>query len=696
MNPQSPPPEIQIEPIPFRSGPSSGKPGRSGSLKRIIAGVIGLIFICLIGTAWFVFSAKQVVIGIEPEPDRLSVKGGVFAPLLGDYYLLRPGMYGLEAQKKGYRPLDTKFQVTKEKSQTLSFKLEKLPGEITFTAHRTGQPDLPITGAAVFVDGIEIGKTPIETVPVQAGSRKILVLAEQYQAAEFALNVKGMGQTQAVDVALKPDWADVSIRSVPEGAAVHIDGRRKGKTPVILQLTAGVYDLDLIAEKFKPAKMRLTVVADQAQTLETVHLEPADGILLIQTEPAGATVTVGGQYAGQTPVEIPLMPNREHGIRISKAGYRPETRKIKVAAAEKKTLNVALTPRKGVIHLSVAPSDAVLFIDGKKHGRVPKRLELVAVEHTLEVKKKGHTPYAVKITPRPGFPQQVKVALNPIKPLVKTLPGIIKTAGGYELRLIRPESYVMGSSRREQGRRSNESFRKIVLKRPFYMGTREVTNKEFRAFVSQHDSGEFGTKSLNSNPQPAVRLTWEQAAKYCNRLSKKEGLQPVYAVDGETITAVAPPGTGYRLPTEAEWEYCARFRKKSTLKKYPWGDRFPPENRTVNIADASAKDLLASTLENYEDGYPITAAPGVFSPNGMGLYDVGGNVAEWCHDYYSIYPYSSKKTYTDPVGPKTGKLRVLRGSSWRHAGISALRAAYRDYSKTGRPDLGFRICRYAK
>ena len=477
MNPQSPPPEIQIEPIPFRSGPSSGKPGRSGSLKRIIAGVIGLIFICLIGTAWFVFSAKQVVIGIEPEPDRLSVKGGVFAPLLGDYYLLRPGMYGLEAQKKGYRPLDTKFQVTKEKSQTLSFKLEKLPGEITFTAHRTGQPDLPITGAAVFVDGIEIGKTPIEAAPVEAGSRKIRVLAEQYQAAEIALNVKGMGQSQAVDVALKPDWADVTIRSIPQGPAVHIDGRPKGKTPVTLQLTAGVYDLELIAEKFKPVKMRLTVVADQAQTVETVNLEPADGILLIQTAPAGATVTIGGQYAGQTPIEIPLAPNREHGIRISKAGYRPETRKLKVAAAEKKTLDVALMPKKGVIHMSVAPSDAVLFIDGKRHGTAPRRLELVAVEHTLEVKKKGYKPHAVKITPRPGFPQQVKVALNPVKPLVKTLPGIIKTAGGYELRLIRPESYVMGSSRREQGRRSNESLRKIVLKQPFYMGAREVTNK---------------------------------------------------------------------------------------------------------------------------------------------------------------------------------------------------------------------------
>ena len=502
-----------------------------------------------------------------------------------------------------------------------------------------------------------------------------------------------MGRTQAIDVALTPGWADVSIRSVPQGAAIHIDGQPKGKTPATLQLTAGVYALELIAEKFKPSKMPLTVVADQAKDVETVHLVPADGILLLQTAPAGATVTVGGQYAGQTPIEISLGPNREHGIRISKAGYRPKTRKIKMAAAGKKTLNIPLTPKKGVIHMAVAPSGVMLFIDGKKLGTVPKRLELVAVEHTLELKKKGYKPYRVTITPRPGFPQQVTVALTP---LFKAPPGIIKTADGYELVLIRPESYVMGSSRREQGRRSNESLRRIELKRPFYMGMREVTNGEFRAFESRHDSGKFGTKSLNGSRQPAVRLTWEQAAGYCNWLSKREGLQSVYAVDGKTITAGAPIGTGYRLSTEAEWEYGARFRKNGALKKYPWGDRFPPENRTVNIADKSAKDLLASTLENYEDGYPVTAATGMFGASGMGLYDVGGNVAEWCHDYYSIYPYSPKKTYTDPVGPETGKLRVVRGSSWRHAGISALRAAYRDYSKTGRPDLGFRICRYAK
>ena len=103
---------------------------------------------------------------------------------------------------------------------------------------------------------------------------------------------------------------------------------------------------------------------------------------------------------------------------------------------------------------------------------------------------------------------------------------------------------------------------------------------------------------------------------------------------------------------------------------------------------------MAYYLEKYDDGHPVTAPPGTFKANDLALYDMGGNVAEWCHDYYSIYPYSPNKSYLDPTGPAEGKHRVVRGSSWKDASISALRSTHRDYSNAKRPDLGFRICRY--
>ena len=271
---------------------------------------------------------------------------------------------------------------------------------------------------------------------------------------------------------------------------------------------------------------------------------------------------------------------------------------------------------------------------------------------------------------------------------------MVEAANGYSLKLIRPKPFTMGSSRREQGRRSNETLRNVILKRPFYIGTREVTNKQFREFLAEHNSGAIRRQSLNRDDQPVVQLTWEQAALFCNWLSAKESLPPAYIKKGDKLVAAEPMGMGYRLPTEAEWEYCARFSSNKTLLKYPWGERFPPPPKSVNVADLAAKNVVSAYLENYTDGYAVTAPPGVFKPNALGLHDLGGNVAEWCHDYYSIYPYSAGKVYVDPSGPLQGKHRVVKGSSWKHASISALRGSYRDYSDAKRPDLGFRICRY--
>jgi formylglycine-generating enzyme required for sulfatase activity len=101
-------------------------------------------------------------------------------------------------------------------------------------------------------------------------------------------------------------------------------------------------------------------------------------------------------------------------------------------------------------------------------------------------------------------------------------------------------------------------------------------------------------------------------------------------------------------------------------------------------------------MEGYNDGYAVSAPSAKFKPNELGLYDLGGNVAEWCHDYYSMYSYSPEKTYVDPVGPEDGKHHVIRGSSWKYGSISTLRLAYRGYSDDRREDVGFRVSRYLK
>ena len=122
-----------------------------------------------------------------------------------------------------------------------------------------------------------------------------------------------------------------------------------------------------------------------------------------------------------------------------------------------------------------------------------------------------------------------------------------------------------------------------------------------------------------------------------------------------------------------------------------------PPPGSGNYADASAAGIVSSALLSYRDGFPVSAPVGAHAANALGLYDVGGNVAEWIHDRYRIYPKSSAATpEKDPTGPETGGLRVIRGSSWKQASETQLRLSYRDYGKEAREDIGFRIARYQK
>ncbi|HHE74863.1 MAG TPA: PEGA domain-containing protein, partial [Desulfobacteraceae bacterium] len=553
-----------------------------------------------------------------------------------------------------------------------------------------------IVGARVVIDGHEVGKTPIESFETPPGTTKLEIRASNYQDLKTDITVHGCGKLQEFNMALLPGWSDVTVSSVPQGATLKIDGKSFGNTPLRIQLAAGAYLLEISADLYKTWKHRLVVKPNDPLEIKDIRLQPADGKLTVKTKPSGASVMIGGTFMGQTPLVVDLFPNTDHVVRISKAGYEKATRNVNVPSATSTQLDVDLKPREGIIRLWLNPADTELLVNGKSWGVPPKQLQLIAVEHILEFRKKGYHSYRTRITPRPGFPQELKIALAKESVSNKATSLIITTPTGYRLKLIRPKTYTMGSSRREQGRRSNETLRKVKLTRPFYMGLQEVTNKEFKEFIVGHHSGMFKSEHLNRDDQPVVRITWEQAALFCNWLSAKESLSPAYSKKGEKLIAVEPLNTGYRLPTEAEWEYCARFTHTQISLKYPWGHKFPPKQLSGNYSDQSAKDLLSNVLEGYNDQYATTAPPAKFKPNGLGLYDMGGNVAEWCHDYYSIYSYAPEKLYVDLVGPVYGKHHVIRGSGWKHGSIGTLRLAYRSYGDDKREDVGFRVCRYLK
>jgi formylglycine-generating enzyme required for sulfatase activity len=357
---------------------------------------------------------------------------------------------------------------------------------------------------------------------------------------------------------------------------------------------------------------------------------------------------------------------------------------------------VELAPIIGRIELSVAPEDAEVLVNGTPKGRGSRTLALTAREHRLTVRKPGYSEQNMTITPRPEHEQSLSVRLLTVDQAYwATRPPEIRTPLGAQMRMFRPDAqFQMGAPRREPGRRANEAERLVRLERPFYLGTREVTNEEFRRFRGEHSSGAAQGNTLDMDDQPVANVSWEQAAFFCNWLSRQEGLPLFYLEQDGMVVGADFDAHGYRLPTEAEWAYVARITQDGEVRMFPWGsDAYPPASVVENYSDQSAATILSFTLSNYNDGFPASAPVGSFAAGPRGLFDLGGNVSEWIHDLYEIRTGRGEPEL-DPTGPLEGDRHVIRGASWTKASRSELRLSYRDAGSDGAMDTGFRLARY--
>ena len=251
----------------------------------------------------------------------------------------------------------------------------------------------------------------------------------------------------------------------------------------------------------------------------------------------------------------------------------------------------------------------------------------------------------------------------------------------------------IGSLRGETGRYRNEIRREVIFRRPFSIAERQVTNAEFRQFRPEHNSGRFQTVNLNGDPLPAVNLTWEDAVRYCNWLSRREGLPEAYVwnPDTERMELVTPHNTGYRLPTEAEWERTARAGAEERL--FPWGNGFPPPDSAGNLAGEESESLLPRFIRGYRARHAGPGPAAEEPPTAFGIRGLSGNVSEWVHDGYEI-PGTPREPFIDPVGPSGRPFYVIKGGSWRDFAPADLRNARRRFGNNPQPDVGFRVARW--
>jgi formylglycine-generating enzyme required for sulfatase activity len=701
--------EEHIEPVVFRR-PAAGSASGGFTLPwRKIAVAAGLALLAAIATV--IFTAVPVQVEIEPQPDRVAFEGRWAGLRFGTSHLLRPGEYMLLAEREGYAPLRVPVTVGTARDQRLSYRLSPLPGRLEVV--------LPVPGK-VTIDGRPVGPAP-GPFELAAGSHTVTVDTERYLDATQEVPVEGLGKLQKLRPELVPAWADVSIASEPASAEVLVGGELRGRTPLKMELMAGSHHVELRLAGFKSWVTDVQVQANQPLDLGPVKLGLPDGRLAVHSLPSGANVTVGGAYRGRTPLEIDVRPDLAQAIGVQREGYEPARREVSVAPGKRVVAEFTLTPILGEVTVRATPADAQVYVDGAARGTVGQTLQLPAAAHVLEVRKQGYVTHRVTVTPRPGLPQNLEVTLREAvagrsqeQPAVATaasasagaaaassgasapadLSPVVRTKAGQELKLVPAGEFTMGSPRREAGRRANESQRAVKLERRFYLALREVTNAEFKQFRPTHRSGFVMQQTLDLDRQPVANVTWQDAAAYCNWLSAQDGLPAAYSEQGGRLAPVVPANTGYRLPTEAEWEYAARSGGGG-LRKYPWGDALPVPPGAGNFADLKAQPLVPQVLTGYDDGYAASAPVGSFAASPLGFYDLGGNVAEWTNDLYTVQP-ASDTVSVDPLAAGAGAVHVIRGSSWMNSGVTELRLAYRDYGDGRRNDLGFRIARYAQ
>ena len=659
---------------------------RRRGLRYLLFALFGVLLLA----ALFVIFATPVSVSISPEPDSSSVRGFPPPVSLGRKMLVLPGSYTVNASLEGYYRLEQSFEVTSNGYQSLDFELKELPGRLRILV----DPDVPVR---VYIEDKALPVEDENTVFVDRGKQTLRVETDRYLDEIHEVDVAGFGALQELAIALQPAWADVHIGSEPPGAEVLIDTRPHGTTPLDTEIIMGRREVGLRLSGYKPVRIWQTFDAGSTVVLDGIVLEANDGALQLDSRPAGATVSIDGKFHGSTPVSVELKSGVSHQVKLSKPGYQAVSETVTVEPDEERALSLDLQAEFGIVFASSRPADAALFVDGKPAGKGTQRLRLTTRPHELVFSKPGYVSQTVNVTPRTEASQNVDVVLKTLQQAKEEArPRLLKTAAGQEMPLIEPQgSFEMGASRREAGRRANESQRLIELTRAYYLSSKEVTNAQFRQFSKSHSSGSAEGVSLNDDAMPVANVSWDDAARYCNWLSEQDGLRPFYMQQNGRMVATPGAANGYRLPTEAEWAYAARVFNRVNEARYPWGDGYPPVGRAGNYADAQIADTLANVVTGYNDGFRTAAPVGSFEAMPGGFYDFGGNVAEWVQDFYAVYPGQAQSLVKDPAGPASGDHHVVRGSSWRDGSITELRLSYRDYSRGPRDNLGFRIARYA-
>ena len=509
------------------------------------------------------------------------------------------GRYEWRLERELYLPEAGVFELKAGDRQRLNITLKPNYGTIEVNS-------TPENGASISLNGIKLGKTtPAVLDEIPTGEHNITLTHPWYETQSQKVVVSA-GVREQLTLSLQPNFAELTVTASPD-EEVYINDTQKGKGTHTERFPPGVYRIEVRKAGHTPASRQLTLERGKNEQVQLTP-EPILSNLKVLSTPEDADIYLNGKLVGTTPQILRDLLVGDYELELRKAGYGSTKQTVTVKEGQTVEVNLTLAST-GSIAFTSEPSGADLYINGTYKGRTPYTAsDLPAGSYTYELRKEGYETLSASAVVDAGKTAQIYKLLSSSRKAFE--PEMVTVEGG---------TFTMGCTSEQSDCENDEKPTHRVTLSSFQMGKYEVTQAQWRAVMGSNPSHFSGCDDC-----PVENVSWNDAQAYITKLNQQTGKK-------------------YRLPTEAEWEYAARGGNKSKGYKYAGG------NDIGSVAWYSSNSSSK------------TRAVGQKQANELGIYDMSGNVWEWCEDWYGDYSSSAQ---TNPKGPQNGSYRVLRGGSW--------------------------------